>query len=74
MKSTLLSAREALKIPIPEAFEVEAPFRRQLAAMETQNKTSGILFIALFVLAGVAIIYLTASEARAWQVAKEKKP
>ena len=73
MKSTLLSAREALKIPVPEAFEVEASYRRQLADMETQNKTSGILFIALFVLASAAIIYLTASEARAWQLAAEKR-
>lgn len=73
MKSTLFSAREALKIPVPEAFEVEAPYRRQLADMETQNKTSGILFIALFVLAGAAIIYLTAYQARAWQLAAEKR-
>jgi len=73
MKPVLLSAREALKIPVPEAFEIEAPYRRQLADMEAQNKTSGILFIALFVLAGVAIISLIASEARAWQVAAEKR-
>ena len=73
MKSTLLSAREALKIPVPEAFEVEAPYRRQLVDMETQNKTSGILFIVLFVLAGAAIIYLTAYQARAWQVTAEKR-
>lgn len=73
MKSSLPSAREALKIPVPEAFEIEAPYRRQIAVMEEQNITSGILFIALFVLAGAAIIYLTASEARAWQLTKEKR-
>ena len=37
------------------------------------DKTSGILFIALFVLAGAAIIYLTAYQARAWQVTAEKR-
>jgi hypothetical protein len=74
MKSqTMLSAREALKVPIPRTFEVEAPYRLQIAQMEEKNKTAGILFIAMVVLAGAAIIYLTASEARAWQLAAEKR-
>ena len=67
------SAREALKIPIPSSFEVEAPYRRQIAQMEEQNKTAGTLFIALVVLAGAAIIYLTAFKAKAWQLDTEKK-
>jgi hypothetical protein len=74
MKSqAMLSAREALKIPIPRTFEVEAPYRLQIAQMEEQNKTAGTLFIALVVLAGAAIIYLTAFKAKAWQLDSEKK-
>jgi hypothetical protein len=74
MKSqTMLSAREALKIPIPRTFEVEAPYRLQIAQMKEQNKMSGILFIALVVLAGAAIIYLSAIKAKAWQLDTEKK-
>ena len=69
----LLSAREALKTPIPHTFEVEAPYRQQIAQMEEQNKTAGILFIALVVLAGAAIIYLAAAKAKAWQLDTEKK-
>jgi len=69
----MLSAREALKIPIPRTFEVEAPYRLQIAQMEEQNKTAGTLFIALVVLAGAAIIYLTAFKAKAWQLDSEKK-
>jgi len=74
MKSqAMLSAREALKVPIPRTFEVEAPYRLQIAQMEEQNKTAGILFIALVALAGAAIIYLTASKAKAWQLDSEKQ-
>ena len=69
----MLSAREALKIPIPRTFEVEAPYRLQIAKMEEQNKTAGILVIALVVIAGAAIIYLTASKSKAWQLDTEKK-
>ena len=69
----MLSAREALKVPIPRTFEVEAPYRLQIAQMEEQNKTAGILFIALVALAGAAIIYLTASKAKAWQLDSEKQ-
>ena len=69
----MLSAREALKVPIPRTFEVEAPYRLQIAQMEEQNKTAGTLFIALVVLAGAAIIYLTAFKAKAWQLDSEKK-
>ena len=68
-----MSAREALKVPIPRTFEVEAPYRLQIAQMEEQNKTAGILFIALVALAGAAIIYLTASKAKAWQLDSEKQ-
>ncbi len=67
----MLSAREALKVPIPRTFEVEAPYRLQIAQMEEQNKTAGILLIALVVFAGAAIIYLAAS--KAWQLDTEKK-
>jgi len=73
MKPTLLCAREALKIPVPKAFEIQAPNRRLIADMEVQNKTSGILFIALLALAGAAIIYLSISEARAWRLVEEKR-
>jgi hypothetical protein len=74
MKSqTMLSAREALKIPVPRTFEVEAPYRLQIAQMEEQNKTAGILFIALVVFAGAAIIYLSTIKAKAWQLDNEKK-
>jgi hypothetical protein len=74
MKSqAMMSAREALKVPIPRTFEVEAPYRLQIAQMEEQNKTAGILFIALVALAGAAIIYLTASKAKAWQLDSEKQ-
>jgi hypothetical protein len=74
MKSqAMLSAREALKVPIPRTFEVEAPYRLQIAQMEEQNKTAGILLIAIVVFAGAAIIYLAASKAKAWQLDTEKK-
>jgi hypothetical protein len=74
MKSQdIQSAREALKILIPRTFEVEAPYRLQIAQMEEQNKTAGTLFIALVVLAGAAIIYLTAFKAKARQLDSEKK-
>ena len=69
----MLSAREALRVPIPRTFEVEAPYRLQIAQMEEQNKTSGILFIALVVFAGAAIIYLSTIKAKAWQLDNEKK-
>jgi len=67
----MLSAREALKVPIPRTFEIEAPYRLQIAQMKEQNKTAGILFLALAAIAGAAIIYLTAS--KAWQLDSEKK-
>ena len=67
------SASEALRVPIPRTFEVEAPYRLQIAQMEEQNKTAGILFIALVVFAGAAIIYLSAIKAKAWQLDSEKK-
>jgi hypothetical protein len=41
--------------------------------MQEQNKTAGILFIALVAIAGATIIYLTASKAKAWQLDSEKK-
>ena len=69
----MLSAREALKIPIPSTFEVEAPYRLQIAQMKEQNKTAGILLIALVVFAGAAIIYLSAFKAKAWQLDTVKK-
>lgn len=69
----MLSVHEALKVPIPRTFEVEAPYRLQIAQMEEQNKTAGTLFIALVVLVGAAIIYLTAFKAKAWQLDSEKK-
>ena len=69
----MLSARDALKVPIPRTFEVEAPYRLQIAQMEEQNKMAGILLIALVVFAGAAIIYLSAIKAKAWQLDSEKK-
>ena len=68
-----MNAREALKIPGNCTFEVEAPYRQQIAHMEEQNKTAGILLIALVVFAGAAIIYLSAIKAQAWQLDSEKK-
>jgi hypothetical protein len=44
-----MNARKALKIRIPRTFEVEAPYRWEIAQMEEQNKTVGSLLIALVV-------------------------
>jgi hypothetical protein len=67
-----LSAREALKVPLPQAYNSEAPFRQQITLMEEQHKTMGILFIALVVFTGAAILYLNAYYAKAWKLDPEK--
>jgi hypothetical protein len=74
MKSqTMLSPRVGLMVPKPRTFVVDAPYGVKSPLLEEQNKTAGILFIALVVFAGSAIIYLAASKAKAWQLDTEKK-
>ena len=70
---TLPSVRETLNNSLPQPFQVEAPYRQQIQQMEEQNKTSGLLIMLLFVIAGVTILAVTASEARAWQRVSQKK-
>ena len=41
--------------------------------MEQQNKTSGILLMVFFAVATVAVIILSASEAKAWQRVSQEK-
>ena len=41
--------------------------------MEQQNKTSGILLMVFFAVATVAVIILSASEAKAWQRISQEK-
>ena len=67
------SAMEALQNPLPKSFHVGAPYQNQILQMEEQNKTAGTLVILLLVIASVAVIVLSASEARAWQKVSERK-
>ena len=67
------SAMEALQNPLPKSFHVGAPYQNQIQQMEEQNKTAGTLVIILLVIASVAVIVLSASEARAWQKVSEGK-
>ena len=64
---------EALQNPLPKSFHVGAPYQNQILQMEEQNKTAGTLVILLLVIASVAVIVLSASEARAWQKVSERK-
>jgi hypothetical protein len=67
------SAMEALQNPLPKSFHVSAPYQNQIQQMEEQNKTAGTLVIILLVIASIAVIAMSTSEARAWQKISENK-
>jgi hypothetical protein len=67
------SAMEALQNPLPKTFHVGAAYQNQIQEMQEQNKTARTLVMIFLVIASVAVIVLSASEARAWQKVSERK-